>query len=71
MKNENDIKKIVQKAIEPKLQEQFYNGLMAGWSACTESLYKQACQLNTAKEIKKMLKVEKEKRHIKTTEDSD
>ena len=71
MENENDIKKIVQKAIEPKLQEQFYNGMMAGWSACAESLYKQAYQLNTAKEIKKMLKTEKEKRHIKTTEDSD
>lgn len=71
MENENDIKKIVQKAIEPKLQEQFYNGMMAGWSACAESLYKQACKLNTAKEIKQMLKTEKEKRHIKTTEDSD
>ena len=33
---------IVRESIEPKLKEQFYNGLLAGWSACAESLYKQA-----------------------------
>lgn len=62
---------IVRESIEPKLKEQFYNGLLAGWSACAESLYKQAKDMTNAKDIKKMLKAEKDKRHIKTTEDSE
>lgn len=66
-----DLKNIVAQAIEPKLKEQFINGVNAGWTACAQSLYKQISSLTSAKEIKKVIKTEADKVHIRTMEDSD
>lgn len=66
-----DLKNIVSQAIEPRLKEQFINGVMAGWTACAQSLYKQISSLTSAKEIKKIIKKEADKVHIRTMEDSD
>ena len=61
---EDKLRDIIATAIEPKLKEQFTLGLMAGWSACAESLYKQASTMTSAKDIKSMLKKEASQRHI-------
>ena len=66
---EDKLKEIIATAIEPKLKEQFTLGLMAGWSACAESLYKQASTMTSAKDIKSMLKEEANKRHIMASPD--
>ena len=66
---DKELKEIVAKAIEPKLKEQFLNGMLAGWTACAESLYKQATSMSKAKDIKSMLKAEVDKRHLMTTVD--
>lgn len=64
---EQQIKEIVQKAIEEKLHDSFNNGIMAGWDAAWITVYDNVKNMTSAKKIKEYieLKMDENKNRIK------
>lgn len=69
--NEQQIKEIVQKAIEEKLHESFNNGIMAGWDAAWITVYDNVKNMTSAKKIKEYieLKMDENKNRVKNKVD--
>ena len=65
--NEQQIKEIVQKAIEEKLHDSFNNGIMAGWEAAWITVYDNVKNMTSAKKIKEYieLKMDENKNRVK------
>ena len=63
MADEKNVKQIVKEAIEPKLQEQFVNGLIGGFKAGCASCYAEVKNMTSAKKIIKKLKEKAEKEY--------
>ena len=55
--NEQQIKEIVQKAIEEKLHDSFNNGIMAGWDAAWITVYDNVKNMTSAKKIKEYIEI--------------
>ena len=68
---EQQIKEIVQKAIEEKLHDSFNNGIMAGWDAAWITVYDNVKNMTSAKKIKKYieLKMDENKNRVKNKVD--
>lgn len=68
---EQQIKEIVQKAIEEKLHESFNNGIMAGWEAAWITVYDNVKNMTSAKKIKEYieLKMDENKSRVKNKVD--
>ena len=68
---EQQIKEIVQKAIEEKLHESFNNGIMAGWEAAWITVYDNVKNMTSAKKIKEYieLKMDENKNRVKNKVD--
>ena len=68
---EQQIKEIVQKAIEEKLHDSFNNGIMAGWEAAWITVYDNVKNMTSAKKIKKYieLKMDENKNRVKNKVD--
>ena len=68
---EQQIKEIVQKAIEEKLHESFNNGIMAGWDAAWITVYDNVKNMTSAKKIKEYieLKMDENKNRVKNKVD--
>ena len=69
--NEQQIKEIVQKAIEEKLHDSFNNGIMAGWDAAWITVYDNVKNMTSAKKIKEYieLKMDENKNRVKNKVD--
>ena len=65
--NEQQIKEIVQKAIEEKLHDSFNNGIMAGWDAAWITVHDNVKNMTSAKKIKEYIetKMEENKNRVK------
>ena len=68
---EQQIKEIVQKAIEEKLHDSFNNGIMAGWDAAWITVYDNVKNMTSAKKIKEYieLKMDENKNRVKNKVD--
>lgn len=69
--DEQQIKEIVQKAIEEKLHDSFNNGIMAGWDAAWITVYDNVKNMTSAKKIKEYieLKMDENKNRVKNKVD--
>ena len=65
--NEQQIKEIVQKAIEENLHDSFNNGIMAGWDAAWITVHDNVKNITSAKKIKEYieLKMDENKNRVK------
>lgn len=63
MTDEKELKKMVKDAIEPRLQEQFYNGLIGGFKAGCAACYNEVKDMTSARKIIKTLKTKAEKEY--------
>lgn len=63
MAEKKDVQQIVKEAIEPRLQEQFVNGLIGGFKAGCASCYAEVKNMTSAKKIIKKLKEKAEKEY--------
>ena len=61
MAEKKDVQQIVKEAIEPRLQEQFVNGLIGGFKAGCASCYAEVKNMTSAKKIIKKRKEKAEK----------
>ena len=68
---EQQIKEIVQKAIEEKLHESFNNGIMAGWDAAWITVHDNVKNMTSTKKIKEYieLKMDENKNRVKNKAD--
>lgn len=60
---QKDLEKVVKDAIEPRLQEQFYNGLVGGFKAGCAACYNEVKDMTSARKIIKTLKAKAEKEY--------
>ena len=69
--NEQQIKEIVQKAIEEKLHDSFNNGIMAGWDSAWITVYDNVKNMTSAKKIKEYIefKMDENKNRVKNKVD--
>lgn len=63
MTDEKELEKVVKDAIEPRLQEQFYNGLIGGFKAGCAACYNAVKDMTSARKIIKTLKEKAEKEY--------
>lgn len=63
MADEKDVKQIIKEAVEPRLQEQFMNGLIGGFKAGCAACYEEVKDMTSAKKIIKKLKEKAEKEY--------
>lgn len=63
MTDEKELEKVVKDAIEPRLQEQFYNGLIGGFKAGCAACYNEVKDMTSARKIIKTLKAKAEKEY--------
>lgn len=68
---EQQIKEIVQKAIEEKLHDSFNNGIMAGWEAAWITVHENVKNMTSAKKIKEYIefKMDENKNRVKNKVD--
>lgn len=65
MNKYDELQEILKSHLEPKFQEFFNHGLMAGYDACIETISREIAHMTSAKAIKDLLKskrVEADKR---------
>lgn len=71
MNDQDTLYHITKEALEPRLQEQFYNGMIAGYQAALEVIWKHISPMTSAKAIKEYIHTEMSKRQIKANENAD
>lgn len=65
MNKDDELQEILKSHLEPKFQEFFNQGLMAGYDTCIETISREIAHMTSAKAIKDLLKskrVEADKR---------
>lgn len=63
MIDEKELDNVVKDAIEPRLQDQFYNGLIGGFKAGCAACYNEVKDMTSARKIIKTLKAKAEKEY--------
>ena len=52
---EKELEELIQKQTKELAEQQFMNGVLAGWNACLFNIRKEIAGLNSSKKIKKII----------------